>query len=203
MVESKLIKNGYFLIAGVDEVGRGALAGPVVASAVLFDHEVLKRKKMLFADEIKDSKLLSAKQRENLFEKIVSLAMVAISEIPPAIIDRINIGKASLLAMKKAVLALPFLPEILLIDGVSSLDIDLPQIPIVDGDNSCFVIACASIVAKVFRDRVMSRYDEVFPQYGFSRNKGYGTSYHCQQIAKIGLSPIHRKSFAPCRALAC
>jgi ribonuclease HII len=199
MLEKKLINEGNFLIAGVDEAGRGALAGPVVASAVAFDREIIKRKKMLFGSEVKDSKLLSPAKRKYLFEKITALAFVSVAQVPARTIDKINILQASLLAMKKAVLGLLFKPDILLIDGPQKIDINLPQIPIINGDNLCFTISCASIIAKVFRDNLMGKMGNIFPQYKFCQHKGYGTFLHRELLKEYGLSPIHRLSFSPCR----
>lgn len=195
-IEKKLINQGKLLIAGVDEAGRGALAGPVVAAAVLFDSEILKRKKLLFQDEVRDSKCLSPLKRKILFEKIVGLAMIGISQVPAEVIDRINIFKASLQAMKEAVENLPLSPEILLIDGPHKINLDVPQIPIIDGDSICFTISCASIVAKVFRDNLMLDMDKIYPGYEFSLHKGYGTLLHRSRLKEYGPSPIHRISFS-------
>jgi ribonuclease HII len=198
-IERKLIKDGYFLIAGVDEVGRGALAGPVVACAVLFDKDLLEHAKKLFGKEVNDSKLLSPAQREKLYRKIRKLAPTSIGKVSNKKIDKINILEATKLAMRKAILSLPSRPDIVLVDGNLKLNLDIPQLQIIDGDRLCFSISCASIVAKVVRDRIMERLHYLYSQYNFKRNKGYGTKEHIESLYLYGPSPIHRRSFSPVR----
>lgn len=199
--------RGYNAIAGVDEVGRGPLAGPVVAAAVILPRG--------FSDpEIKDSKLLSPKQREKLAPLIREsaegwgLGVVGVVDV-----DRINILQASLLAMMQALDALARRPDCLLIDGNQPIPAKLfaesrwsaestpYQKTIVRGDQLCLSIAAASIVAKVARDEIMVGYDKEFPHYGFASHKGYGSTAHLQALRRYGPSPIHRKSFAPVRDL--
>ncbi|MEJ2098963.1 MAG: ribonuclease HII [Desulfobacterales bacterium] len=176
-------------MAGIDEAGRGPLAGPVVSAAVILPQT-------LPIDGIIDSKKLSAKNRSQLYDEIYSHAVsVGIGIVDPAEIDRINILQASLLAMSMAVENLIPQPECLLIDGPFQISTHLPQKPISKGDALSVSIAAASIVAKVTRDRLMEKYDEYYPQFGFSRHKGYPTRAHKAAIAKFGYCQIHRRTF--------
>ncbi len=187
--EKALFTQGLSTIAGTDEVGRGCLAGPVVAAAVILprDHGIRG---------IKDSKLLSASQRDILSEEIKAVALTyAVSEVSPAEIDLINIFQASLRAMVNAVQQLKIQPEILLIDGMHRIPLVLPQKPVIKGDLHCKTIGAASILAKVARDRMMKQLEERFPVYSFSVHKGYPTPQHRREIKEHGPSPIHRMSF--------
>jgi len=190
-LENKLRLKGYNLIAGIDEVGRGPLAGPIVAAAVIFPPKTKIK-------GLADSKLLTAEKREELFAEIRAKAFcVGVAKISHQLIDRINIGRANLLAMKKAVMNLSLIPDYLLIDGGRyQLDLDIPQQGIAGGDRKCFSIAAASIIAKVARDRMMLRYHKKYPQYEFHAHKGYGTKKHYQKLREYGSSPIHRQSFS-------
>lgn len=179
---------GFRVIAGIDEAGRGPLAGPVVAASVIL-------KEFDFTVRIDDSKRLSASVREKAYQQIIKKARVGIGIISEDIIDRINIHQATILAMEEAVLNLDIRPDLLLIDGNIKLRLPYPQLSIIRGDQSCLSIACASIVAKVTRDRLLQFYDGLFPGYGFSRNKGYGTKTHISIIKDRGFSPIHRRTF--------
>jgi ribonuclease HII len=182
--------KGAALIAGVDEVGRGALFGPVVAAAV-----ILPPKTRL--PGLRDSKLLKPSAREHLAAHIQSLALaISIAEIDAATIDRVNIYQATRLAMTAAVSRLSPAPDHLLIDAMR-IDHPCPQTSIVYGDALSISIASASVVAKVYRDRLMCQLDAQFPQYGLARHKGYGTAEHRAAILEHGPSPLHRKSFAP------
>lgn len=182
-------QEGYQLIAGVDEVGRGPLAGPVVAAAVIFPYDYVN-------SEINDSKQLSAAKREKLFETINEEAIaVGMAVVDTEIIDRLNILQAALQAMREAVLELSISPDFLLIDGLHRIDLLTPQKPVVKGDALSISIAAASIIAKVSRDRIMEIYHRQFPQYNFRQNKGYGTKEHCKAIEQFGICKIHRKSF--------
>lgn len=198
-LEKKFFSRGFKYIIGCDEAGRGSLAGPVVAAAVVFDSAVLK--KSLWQKGIKDSKLLSPKVRKKLFAEIKkqalawSLGLAQLEEI-----ERVNIHRAVLRAMRRALSGLGrnFLQaqSLALIDGKFILpELALKQEPIVDGDYKVFCIAAASIVAKVHRDKLMMKLRKKFPAYDFAQNKGYGTRFHIQQIKKYGLSPAHRPSF--------
>jgi ribonuclease HII len=182
-------QKGYSLIAGVDEAGRGPLAGPVVAAAVIFPPGYSN-------DEINDSKQLSAPKREEL-EKIIKKEAIAIGVgvADTDVIDRINILQASLLAMREAVLELTVPPDFLLIDGLYKIPLSTPQTAIIKGDTLSVSIAAASIIAKVSRDRTMEMYHRQFPQYNFLHNKGYATLEHRLAIKDFGLCKIHRKSF--------
>ncbi len=175
-------------IVGLDEVGRGCLAGPVVAAAVCFFNwaEIAG---------INDSKKVAPKKRIELAEKIKLHAHVGIGVVEPEIIDQINILRASLLAMKKALQVLPLPPQYLLIDGHIGLDIDLPQQAIIKGDSLCYSIAAASIVAKVYRDNLMKEASKEYPLFGFEKHVGYPTSYHVEALKKFGITPLHRKTF--------
>ena len=187
--EQKLWKRGYKLIAGVDEAGRGPLAGPVVSAAVIL-------KDCNFQNRIDDSKLLSPPQREKAFAEIKEKALVSIGIVNEKIIDRINILEATRLSMKKALSFLRPQPDFVIIDGNFPLDkIDMPSESIVGGDAKSLSIACASIVAKVTRDRIMVVYHNLWPEYEFSRHKGYGTKRHLEILRKSGPSPIQRLSF--------
>lgn len=178
------------LVAGVDEVGRGPLAGPVVTAAVIIDHNF----DLL---EVNDSKKLSPEKRLQLYPKILSEAVsVGIGVKSAAVIDQINIYEADRQAMAQAVKALDVKPDALLVDAMN-VPIDIPQIELIKGDAKSNSIAAATIVAKVFRDKLMDDYDKIYPQYGFPRNAGYGTKEHVEALKKYGPTPIHRKTFAP------
>lgn len=182
--------KGFRAVAGIDEAGRGPLAGPVVAAAVIFSSLPTKER------GIKDSKRLTPSKRDLLVFEIYKIApAVGIGIIWPDEIDAINIHKASLKAMEKAVSSLEILPDFLLIDGSFPIDSDIPQRPIVSGDSLSVSIAAASIIAKTTRDKIMDSYHVTFPQYNFSSNKGYGTKEHLEALKSFGPSPIHRRSF--------
>ncbi|KUK11433.1 MAG: Ribonuclease HII [Clostridia bacterium 41_269] len=186
--ERALWNKGYTLIAGIDEAGRGSLAGSVVAAAVILPVG-------LIIDGIKDSKELSPKQREELYLQILNKSIaVAVGVVNEREIEKINIKQASRLAMKKAVNSLRIYPQYLLIDA-EVIDLNLPQLKIVKGDKLSQSIAAASIVAKVTRDRMCCQWDSMYPQYGFKRHKGYCTKEHCQALRVYGASPLHRKNF--------
>jgi len=177
------------IVAGVDEAGRGCLAGPVVAGAVILDENRP-------IHGLRDSKALSEKRRNELFEQIQERALAYSVGITAAEeIDRINILRAALLAMEKAVLALQKKPDCLLIDGNSKTSLPIRQKAIIKGDSKCASIAAASIVAKVTRDRIMTEIETEYPGYGFSRHKGYPTKEHLGALRNLGPCPIHRKSF--------
>ncbi len=187
--EKDALDKGYSLVAGIDEAGRGPLAGPVVAAAVVFDTLPLEI-------GIKDSKALTPRRREYLFEEIKKRAVcVGIGIVEPQEIDKINILKASLKAMEKSVRSLSINPQFLLIDGRFPIELDIPQKTVIKGDSISVTIAAASIIAKVTRDRIMESYHKRYPVYGFNRHKGYGTEAHLMAIERYGPLPIHRKSF--------
>lgn len=179
------------IIAGVDEAGRGPLAGPVIAAAVVLDPNQP-------IAGLTDSKKLTQRKREQLFDEIIaSAAAYAIARAEVAEIDEINILQASLLAMKRAVLALPQLPDQTLVDGIHRPDVPGLVKAVVKGDLTIPSISAASILAKVARDREMLTFDHIYPGYGFASHKGYPTKQHVNAIKALGVSPIHRKSFAP------
>ncbi|HBN12239.1 MAG TPA: ribonuclease HII [Clostridiales bacterium] len=187
--EKQLIKDGYARICGVDEVGRGPLAGPVVCAAVIMPLDDI-------IESVDDSKKLSAKKREKLSEIILKKAIAySICLIEPQIIDEINILQATRLCMKNAVESLEVKPDFVLTDGNMTLDIQIPQKSIVKGDSLSYTIGCASIVAKVYRDKLMCEYDKIYPEYCFAKNKGYGTEIHIRALERAGLCPVHRRSF--------
>ena len=187
--ETDAKSRGYNIVCGVDEAGRGPLAGPVCAAAVILPENCI-------IDGLNDSKKLSEKKREALFPVITqkaiaySIAFASVEEI-----ENFNILNATYMAMKKAINSLNKKPDYLLLDAVTIPDLDIKQFPIVKGDAKSISIAAASILAKVTRDRIMYKYDEIYPQYGFKHHKGYGTKEHYEAIEKFGITPIHRKSF--------
>ncbi|HNY51649.1 MAG TPA: ribonuclease HII [Smithella sp.] len=182
-------EDGYHFVAGVDEAGRGPLAGPVVAAAVIFPPDYINA-------EINDSKRLSASKREKLYGIIERDAVaVGMRVIDADVIDHVNILQASLGAMREAVLELSTSPDFLLVDGIHRIPIITPQKPLIKGDSLSVSIAAASIIAKVTRDRIMEMYHRQFPQYNFRKNKGYGTKEHIKAIREFGVCKIHRKSF--------
>lgn len=187
--ERRLLSKGYKYICGVDEVGRGPLAGPVVCAAVIMPLDDI-------IDGVDDSKKLSAKKREAIAELIHKKAVACnICRIEPEIIDKINILEATKLCMKNAVEGLEVKPDFVITDGNMTLDISIPQACIIKGDALSYTIGAASIAAKVFRDNVMDEYAAVYPEYGFEKNKGYGTADHIEAIKLNGLCPVHRRSF--------
>jgi ribonuclease HII len=188
--ERRLWKEGWELIAGVDEVGRGPLAGPVVAACVIFPEN-------LFLPEVDDSKKLTKIKREELFQQIMNEAMdVGIGIVWEKTIDRMNILNASLKAMWKALKKLKTPPQVVLVDGNQKIpNLPFPQMPIVKGDSKSMSIASASIVAKVTRDRIMLKYHKKYPQFCFAENKGYSTKSHLEALKAFGPCDIHRRSF--------
>ncbi len=188
-LEGLLSGCGYSRIAGVDEVGRGALAGPVVAAAVIprTDRTV---------PGVDDSKRLSAADRERLAELITASSLaVGLAAVSPADIDRVNILEATRLAMRRALAALPVTPDFVVVDAVPLRGLSMPFLPVIRGDAVCYAVACASIVAKVYRDRLMVAMDEEFPHYGFATHKGYGAPEHLAALAERGPCPEHRLTF--------
>lgn len=199
-------QQGINQIAGLDEVGMGALAGPVAAAAVIFDNTDLKVDEQFSATTspvIRDSKTMSAKQRVVADKWIKQNALAwAVGEASVEEIDEINIRQASHLAMHRAVESLSIMPELLLIDGTSAQPHPrVPAINIIHGDQLCYSIAAASIVAKVYRDKIMENLSRRFPQYGWASNKGYGSLLHKTALQKEGVTIFHRKSYAPVAAL--
>jgi ribonuclease HII len=192
-MERELRARGFRFVAGVDEVGRGSLFGPVVAAAVILspDHPIRG---------LNDSKLLDAERREVLAERIRERAIAwAVGAVDAATIDFLNIYQASRVAMRMAICRLTPAPDFLLVDAVP-IDLPLPQRSLIKGDARCHAIAAASIVAKVYRDQCMRVWDEVFPEYGLAAHKGYSTPEHYQALEQFGPTPLHRLSFEPVRA---
>jgi ribonuclease HII len=190
-LENALRRVGFMYVAGVDEVGRGCLAGPVVAAAVVLHPD-------RHIPGVCDSKLVPAAERERLYERILACAVTwAVAEADPAEIDRINIHQASLRAMQRAILALAPLPDVVLVDAFRVPDLPMAQRGVPHGDRRCSAIAAASIVAKVTRDRQMLELHGRDPRYGFDRHKGYATADHLDAVARFGYSEMHRRSFRP------
>jgi ribonuclease HII len=187
--ERSAYQRGYRLIAGVDEAGRGPLAGPVVAAAVILPVEYEQA-------EINDSKRLSPSKRDELYDIIRADALaVGLGVIEAAVIDEVNILQATLLAMREACAELNPAPDFLIIDGINTLSLPIPQQALIKGDSRSISVAAASIIAKVSRDRIMEIYHRQFSQYNFIKNKGYGTEEHRAAIREFGLCKLHRRSF--------
>ena len=202
--EKKLWKRGYKYVVGLDEAGRGCLAAPVVAAAVIVRSKLKsQRSKSQFKSqifkEVKDSKQLSSKKREELCKLVTKNPLIewGIGKVSEKVIDKINILEATKLAMKKAIEKLKKKPDFLIIDGNFKIDLPILQKSIIKGDEKVFSCATASIIAKVTRDRIMRKYHKKYPQYGFDRHKGYGTKLHLKMLKKHGPCKIHRKSFKP------
>lgn len=188
-IEHKLNKKGYELVCGVDEAGRGPLCGPVVAAAVILPKDA-------HIEGVNDSKKLTEKRREKLYDDIMQNAVsvgVGVSDVD--IIEEVNILNATKKAMLQAISNLKVNPEYVLVDGNQKIDTDIPLETVVKGDSKSESIAAASIIAKVTRDRLLIEYDKKYPEYGFAKHKGYGTKAHIEAIKKYGLTPIHRPSF--------
>jgi len=194
--EQKLFAKGINIIAGVDEAGRGPLAGPVVAAAVIIPSGYV------FKEKITDSKKISSKLRRKAFQEITLNCRYAYSIVTEQDIDKDNILNAALKAMANALSKITPQPEWILADGPRKPPVDLPCTAIINGDSLSVSVACASIVAKVIRDDIMLKFDEQYPEYGFAKHKGYGTKAHRQAIEKFGPCPIHRRSFQPIKGLA-
>lgn len=189
LYERELTERGFKYVCGVDEVGRGPLAGPVVCAAVIMRADGI-------VEGVDDSKKLTAKKREKLSALIRQNAIAwAICRVEPQIIDEINILQATRLCMKNAVESLSVRPDFVLTDGNMTLDISIPQQSVIGGDAACYSIGAASIIAKVYRDEVMDEYAAEYPVYAFEKNKGYGTAAHISAIKECGICPIHRRSF--------
>ena len=191
--ENKCRANGYKLIAGVDEAGRGPLAGAVYAAAVIFDEGV-------YIEGVNDSKKLTPKKRDALYDEIIKKSKAyCIFSVDEKVIDEINILNATYKAFQGAIAGLEIKPDYVLIDGNRAKDIDIPHETVVKGDSKSFSIAAASILAKVARDRYIEEADKLYPEYGFAAHKGYGTKAHLEAIAKYGPCPIHRLTFGGVR----
>ena len=188
-IENNLYNQGYKYICGVDEAGRGPLCGPVVASAVILPKDIC-------IEGVNDSKKLSEKKREKLYDEIMARALavgIGISDVD--VIEKVNILNATKLAMIQAINDLQITPDYVIVDGNQKIDITIPLDTVINGDAKSESIACASIIAKVTRDRMLLKYDKEYPEYGFSKHKGYGTKLHIEAIKEYGITPIHRTSF--------
>lgn len=190
-LENSIRRYGYVHVAGVDEVGRGCLAGPVVAAAIILRPDC-------YVAGVADSKVLTADDREGLFDAIKSAAVAwTVSIVEPAEIDRINIHRASLQAMRDAIMTLVPLPGFVLVDGFRVPELLMPQRPVIGGDRKSTAIAAASILAKVTRDRLMADLHVRDPRYGFDQHKGYATRAHLDAVGRFGYSAVHRRTFRP------
>ena len=190
-IENALRRWGFSRIAGCDEVGRGCLAGPVVASAVILRPDC-------YVAGVADSKVLTAEDREGLFDEIKGAAVAwTVAVVPPSEIDRINIHRASLQAMRDAIMSLIPLPGFVLVDGFRVPELMMPQRPVIGGDRRSTAIAAASILAKVTRDRLMAELHVQDPRYGFDQHKGYATRAHLDAVGRFGYSAVHRRTFRP------
>ncbi len=197
--EESLLESNYSLIAGIDEVGRGTLAGPVVAASVILS----PNPKGNWVNLVRDSKQMTPNQRESLLPYIKEAALSSEIGISTSIeIDDIGIVNATNLAMKRALNQMALQPQFLLVDAITLPDLSIPQKAIVHGDSLCLSIAAASIVAKVTRDEMMTQEDVTYPGYGFAKHKGYGTRMHLDNLKHLGPSPIHRFSFRPVKEIA-
>ena len=197
MIEEKLIAAGISNIAGVDEAGRGACAGPLVVAAT-----ILKDPKSVALKEVRDSKELTAQKREELFNLVISESMsFAIIEISPTEIDAIGLHKSNLEGMRRAIHALKTEPQYILTDGYRIDGLSAPSLAVWKGDQVAITISAASILAKVHRDRIMDKLDEQYPGYGFAAHKGYVTRSHEKSLSELGVSEIHRRSYANIAAL--
>jgi len=187
--DKNLLSDKIKIIAGMDEVGRGPLAGPVVTCCIVMPYNEM-------IDGVYDSKKISAKKRDELYDKILNTALsYSITMETNDVIDEINILQATKKSMEHSFNDLKIKPDLLLVDAVKGLNIDVETKPIIKGDATSYAIACASIVAKVYRDRLMDEYAKVYPEYAFEKNKGYGTKAHIEGLKKYGKCPIHRNSF--------
>jgi ribonuclease HII len=190
--EKIALKEGYNFIAGLDEVGRGCLAGPVIACAC-----IANPKKLIMG--VDDSKKLNPNKRRKIYEKLIESKIIyGIGIIDSQVIDEVNIYQATSLAMKQAISKLSVTPDLLLVDGMQLKDIDIALRKIIGGDALSYSIAAASIIAKEVRDDIMRQMEIMYPGYGFDQHKGYGTKQHIGAIKALGLTPLHRRSFAPC-----
>jgi ribonuclease HII len=197
MIEEKLIAAGMSTIAGVDEAGRGACAGPLVVAAT-----ILKDPKSVALEEVRDSKELTAQKREELFDLVISESITyAIIEISPTEIDSIGLHKSNLEGMRRAIHALKTEPQYILTDGYRIDGLSAPSLAVWKGDQVAITISAASILAKVHRDRIMDKLDEQYPGYGFATHKGYVTRSHEKSLSELGVSEVHRRSYANIAAL--
>ncbi|MFH1171474.1 MAG: ribonuclease HII [bacterium] len=192
--EQRLQRSGYAIVAGADEAGRGAWAGPLIAAAVVLPEGMR-------ISGLRDSKLLSSRQREALYNQIIACSSWAVGAVSVQQIDERGLGWANRTALESALLALTPRPDYALVDGLLKLTLPLPSRSIIHGDGRVAAIAAASIIAKVTRDRLLERLDADYPQYGFARHRGYGTHKHADALKRYGVTPHHRASFAPIRAL--
>jgi ribonuclease HII len=201
-IEEALFREGYRCIAGIDEAGRGALAGPLGIGLVIYSHEIYSCTPEEISCTINDSKQITHKKRVRALADIEKYALTAISVlVPHTIIDEININRATELGIKRLLEKSPVKPDVLIIDGNYKFSFNIPSVSVIKGDSRSLSIASASILAKVRRDAIMDKIDVKCPGYGFNCNKGYGTASHLESIEKTGFSRVHRKSYDPVRSM--
>ncbi len=202
-IELKLLSSGYKIIAGIDEAGRGPLAGPLSLGIVIYDTSILLNPPETLIHNIRDSKKLTEKKRLYALEIIKNNALITKTIfVPHKIIDLININRATEFALHKALRSIQIKPDVIIMDGNFSFSTPgIPFIPVIKGDSRSITIASASICAKVDRDNIMNRFHQKYPEYGFDKNKGYGTRAHLQAIEQFGYSHIHRRSYEPVRSM--
>ena len=201
-IENNLIKEGYKIIAGIDEAGRGSLAGPLAVGLTIYSSKFINNPSTEILNCINDSKKLNSKKRELALELINKYSMNSyVSYASHKIIDKININRATEYSILKLLDKIPEKPDILILDGNFSFNLGVPVISVKSGDSKSISIASASIVAKVKRDQIMEKLNCIYPEYGFKYNKGYGTKHHIEKIKNTGISFIHRKSYEPARTL--
>lgn len=200
--ESALLKEGYRCIAGVDEAGRGALAGPLAVGLTIYDAATIESPPEEIVSQVKDSKKLSHPKRLTALETVHRFSLLSrAATVDHQVIDKNNIVNAIGIALRELLEKSPLKPDIILMDGTISFEVGIPMITVKGGDNRSFSIASASIEAKVTRDAIMDTYEEIHPGYGFAKNKGYGTRVHRDAIMEKGFCPIHRRSYEPVRSL--
>ncbi len=201
-IESSFLGNGHSLIAGFDEAGRGALAGPLCVGMVIYDPGVISNPSEELLETIKDSKMLTHRRRLFAVEIVKRHALYFDSVfIPHSEIDRINVNRATELGVSKLIHRAPVNPDMLIMDGNFKFKFPVPFMPVIKGDQKSLSIASASVIAKVARDLIMAGLDDKFPGYGFSQHKGYGTKQHREAIGSIGPSPVHRRSYEPLKSM--
>ena len=201
-IEKKLLADGYEIIAGIDEAGRGALAGPLLVGLVIFDKSFIRNPADEILSRVRDSKVLSPQKRNNALKLIGQHSICSCTAIVPhRIIDKININNATEYGVKAALEKASLKPNIIIMDGNFKFSVGIPIIPVIKGDSKSITIASGSIAAKVKRDSIMDKYELLYPGYSFSRNKGYGTRKHREAISEIGPCLIHRKTYEPVKSI--
>ncbi len=201
-IEKRLLAEGYRIIAGVDEAGRGALAGPLAAGLVIFDRSFIRNPTEEILTQIRDSKELSSAKRNNALKLIKKESVCAHTVlIPHDVVDRLNVNRATEFAVRELLEKTSPRPDIIIMDGNFKFDLGIPYLPVIRGDSKSISIASASIAAKVNRDDIMDKYELIYSGYSFNKNKGYGTCVHREAIARLGPCLIHRRSYEPVKSI--